>query len=159
MADINVAVGVSGKNEFRDAFAAMSAQAKALDAELKSVQAGFDTTTDAEEKAARAGPVLQKSIVATRQRMELLNAELTKQRSRLDELGAELEKTSSQYGKDSKEAAKAQRAYNRQVKAVADLEKNLNDARTSMSKFSKEMNDMGKKPMMLPKIWAALGQR
>ena len=144
MADINVAVGVSGKNEFRDAFAAMSAQAKALDAELKSVQAGFDTTTDAEEKAARAGPVLQKSIVATRQRMELLNAELTKQRSRLDELGAELEKTSSQYGKDSKEAAKAQRAYNRQVKAVADLEKNLNDARTSMSKFSKEMNDMGK---------------
>lgn len=138
--DIGAKIALEGEASFRQALRGVNSQLKALSSEMKSAMSEFDAADRSEQKLTKRNDVLQRSIRATGDKVEILTKQYNKQKSELDALEKALNKANAEYGENSKEAAKAQNAYNKQVEVVNRLATNLNDATAELNQMNRELS-------------------
>lgn len=139
--DIGPRIGIEGEKEFKTSLSAINSQLKSLGSEVKAVTSEFIGNEDSMESLTKTNSVLERSVTASRQKLELLTREAERQTKELDALAVALNKASAEFGENSAEASKAQNAYNRQAKKVNDLRTQINNTTTSINKLSAEMAD------------------
>lgn len=137
--DIGVRIGIDGEKEFRSALTGVNAQLKNLSSEMRAAVTSMAGLADEEETAARKSDILNRSIQATQQKIQLISGEYDRAKQRLDELGQALENAKREFGENSKEALRAENAYNRQVAAVNRLGTQLNNATADLNQMQAEL--------------------
>ena len=142
--DVGIQFGIQGENETKNALKAVNSQVRNLTSEMRSVIQAFAGMEDSEEAVAARSDVLQRSIAAQGQKVQLLTSQYDRSRSRLQELESELERVTAEFGENSIEAARAQNAYNRQAQAVNNLASEINRANADLTRMERELNDIGR---------------
>lgn len=142
--DVGIRFGIQGENETKNALKAVNSQVRNLTSEMRSVIQAFAGMEDSEEAVAARSDVLQRSIAAQGQKVQLLTSQYDRSRSRLQELESELERVTAEFGENSIEAARAQNAYNRQAQAVNNLASEINRANADLTRMERELNDIGR---------------
>lgn len=139
--DIGAKIALEGEASFRQALRGVNSQLKALSSEMKTAMSGFDAADRSEQKLTKRNDVLQRSIRAAGDKVEILTKQYNKQKSELETLEKALNKANEEFGENSKEAAKAQNAYNKQVEVVNRLATNLNDATAELNQMNQELSE------------------
>lgn len=139
--DIGPKLGIDGEAQFKSAISAVTANIKALGAEMKAVTAEFSGNEKSMDALASKNAVLEKQISATKDQISVLTSQFDKQKSKLDELGAVLEQAREKFGDNSEEAAKAQIAYNRQSAECSKLQTQINSATASLTGMTNELSN------------------
>lgn len=120
--DIGPRIGIQGEAAYYKSIAAINAQTRSLGAELQALTAKFAKNADSEEALTAKNEVLGRSVDTAKNKLSLLDGQLTGQREKLEALGRALDEATEKFGTDSSQALKAQNAYNAQAKEVANLE-------------------------------------
>lgn len=141
-ADIGARVGIDGEKAFRDSLGAINSQLKTLGSEMKSVVSSFAGMEDSEEAVTAKSDVLQRSITASKDKIQALQTQSERAKTKLSKLADELENAKREFGDNSEQAIKAQNAYNRQVTSVNKLQTQINNATADMNRMEKEMRDI-----------------
>lgn len=134
--DIGPRIGIEGDTQFRAALKTINSQTRSLAAEMKALTSSFSAADSQESKLTAQNKVLQKSLQASAQKVELLAKQYQKERSELEKLGTELDAAKVKFGEQSKEVAKAQNAYNRQAERVNKLATQMHNAQADANKFT-----------------------
>lgn len=141
-ADIGIRIGVEGEKTFKSALNGINAQLKNLSSEMKAAVTSMTDLGDEEAKTAKRSDILNRSIDASKQKIQLISGQYDRAKASLDDLGRELDEAKRNFGENSDEAIKAQNAYNRQAAAVNKLGAQLNDATAEMNKMEAELRDI-----------------
>lgn len=141
-ADIGIRIGVEGEKTFKSALNGINAQLKNLSSEMKAAVTSMTDLGDEEAKTAKRSDILNRTIDASKQKIQLISGQYDRAKASLDELGRELDEAKRNFGENSDEAIKAQNAYNRQAAAVNKLGAQLNDATAEMNKMEAELRDI-----------------
>lgn len=142
-ADISAQIAVDGESQFRDSLKAIDSELKALNAEMQSAVAEFNSLDDAEKSTAEQSKILNDAIDKQKEKLSLLQTQFERETAELDRLGDALEKAKQEFGENSTEAGKAQNAYNRQVTEVQKLRKQMADTKTTIADTSSRLRDIG----------------
>ena len=140
-ASVGVKVGIEGDKQFKDAVSTMTAQAKALSAEMDAVSKGFveagDSSTEYERKQA------------------VLNKQIEQQKTLISTLQDALENSKNQYGENSKQTAQWQEKLNKAQGDLATMQKNLDGVVGGEEEYNKETETATKKTSMFGEVLKA----
>lgn len=143
-ADIGAKIGIEGEKAFKDSLAAINSQIKTLGSEMKAVVSSFAGMEDSTEAVDAKTEVLGRSVAASAQKINILQAQAERAAKKLDALANELDAAKREFGENSAEALKAQNAYHRQVVAVNRLETQINQTRAEINRMEHEMKSTAK---------------
>lgn len=141
-ADIGIRVGVDGEKNLKSALAAINAELKRCNSEMKATVSSMARMGDEEQAAAKKSDILARSIEASKQKISILSQQYEKAEDKLRELGTALERASQEFGENSAEAIQAQNAYNRQAAAVSKLGAQIADATADLNRMESELEDI-----------------
>ena len=140
-ASVGVKVGIEGDKQFKDAVSTMTAQAKALSAEMDAVSKGFveagDSSTEYERK------------------QTVLNKQIEQQKTLIQTLHDALENSKNQYGENSKQTAQWQEKLNKAQGDLATMQKNLDGVVDGEEEYNKETETATKKTSMFGEVLKA----
>lgn len=139
MQDIGVRVGVQGEQQYRQALQGIVQQSKELNAEMKALVSGFDSTTSAQDQARQKMDVLNREIQNQSKYIETLNAKYKAQESTLTKLKDQLDKANKEYGEGSKESQKLTEKIQQQETAMSRTRTTINNATTALNNMQSEM--------------------
>lgn len=141
MQDIGVRVGVQGEQQYRQALQGIVQQSRELNAEMKALVSGFDSTTSAQEQARQKMDVLNREIQNQSKYIDTLNAKYKSQEATLNNLRAQLDKANQEYGEGSKESQKLTTKIEQQERAMSQTRTTINNATTALNNMNSEMSD------------------
>lgn len=141
--DIGARIGVDGEKEFRSALSAINADIKSLNSSMKYTVERFAGMEDSEEAVAAKSKILQQTIDAEIQKVDLIGGEYYRAKNKLKSLADMLDAATEEFDENSSEVTKAQNAYNQQVAVVKKLQRQMTDANTVIIKMQREMNSLG----------------
>lgn len=141
MQDIGVRVGVQGEQQYRQALQGIVQQSKELNAEMKALVSGFDSTTSAQEQARQKMDVLNREIQNQSKYIDTLNAKYKSQEATLNNLRAQLDKANAEYGEGSKESQKLTTKIEQQERAMSQTRTTINNATTALNNMNSEMSE------------------
>lgn len=150
--DIGPRIGIEGEAQFKSALSAITAQTRALNAEMKNVQASFTAADTAESKLTKRTEVLKRQVTAAGKQVDLLRKQYSKQRAELEQLGKAVDDASKEYGENSEQADKARNAYNRQAAQLNRTATQLHNAEANLHTLNAELEKNTSK-------WALLGAK
>lgn len=143
--DIGPRIGLNGGAEFQRSLKNITAQSKALAAEMKAVTSAFESNDSSQKKLQSQMNVLSKQIETQQQRVKLLGDNYTDSAKKVDDLNAELVKTIKEFGQTSTEAAKAAAALDRQEQATQKAREDYLKATAALNKMQAEMGNLSSK--------------
>lgn len=141
MQDIGVRVGVQGEQQYRQALQGIVQQSKELNAEMKALVSGFDSTTTAQEQAHQKMEVLNREIQNQTKYIDTLNAKYKSQEATLNNLRQQLDKANAEYGEGSKESQKLTTKIEQQERAMSQTRTTINNATTALNNMNSEMTE------------------
>lgn len=141
MQDIGVRVGVQGEQQYRQALQGIVQQSKELNAEMKALVSGFDSTTTAQEQAHQKMEVLNREIQNQTKYIDTLNAKYKSQEATLNNLRQQLDKANTEYGEGSKESQKLTTKIEQQERAMSQTRTTINNATTALNNMNSEMSE------------------
>lgn len=141
MQDIGVRVGVQGEQQYRQALQGIVQQSKELNAEMKALVSGFDSTTTAQEQAHQKMEVLNREIQNQTKYIDTLNAKYKSQEATLNNLRQQLDKANAEYGEGSKESQKLTTKIEQQERAMSQTRTTINNATTALNNMNSEMSE------------------
>lgn len=139
--DIGVRVGVQGEQQYRQALQGIVQQSKELNAEMKALVSGFDSTTSAQEQARQKMDVLNREIQNQSKYIDTLNAKYKSQEATLNNLRQQLDKANAEYGEGSKESQKLTTKIEQQERAMSQTRTTINNATTALNNMNSEMSE------------------
>lgn len=141
MQDIGVRVGVQGEQQYRQALQGIVQQSRELNAEMKALVSGFDSTTTAQEQAHQKMEVLNREIQNQTKYIDTLNAKYKSQEATLNNLRQQLDKANAEYGEGSKESQKLTTKIEQQERAMSQTRTTINNATTALNNMNSEMSE------------------
>lgn len=141
MQDIGVRVGVQGEQQYRQALQGIVQQSRELNAEMKALVSGFDSTTTAQEQAHQKMEVLNREIQNQTKYIDTLNAKYKSQEATLNNLRQQLDKANAEYGEGSKESQKLTTKIEQQERAMSQTRTTINNATTALNNMNSEMTE------------------
>lgn len=126
--DIGVKISADGAKEFQASLKDIVAQSKLLDSEMKLVASSFDKNTSAQKKAAAENKVLTKQIETQKQKISLLQSEISK--------------ASQKYGENDSRVIKLKTDLNKAETALNGMNNQLKENGNAFTRFGDKLKGL-----------------
>ena len=126
--DFGLKIGLEGEKEFKKALTEINQSFKVLGSEMKVVQSQFDKNDDSVEALTARNQVLNKEIVAQKQKIETLRQALAN--------------ASESFGENDRRTQQWQIQLNNATAALNDMERELDRNNTALDDAEREMDDV-----------------